>query len=339
MEVGHNFFDLDSSPAFHAAVDEWITNAHRAYSDLNAIEFVSGPGYGFAGGTTLIAEAAGNKHLVVSINPDNGLPLGNFIWEDTYSTSILKFHARLATFLSSTKWGRHTVAWIAAALIILMAAGLYPWWPPNRNWRSAFMPERGARGLRRLLDFHNLAAVCLFVPLLILVFTGVYLSYPGWIDPAVSLVSVARTPDPDALARTSGLGSCESRTTPGQAVALAQARFPSAKFVSLAIPKSQPYVVQLAPPNNVGDKGQTRVFVDRECPIVLTAIDGEIGVAAETFKALMHPLHRYLMLGHVGQAIAFLASLLLPLSFVTCLLLWLDKRKNRRRIFDNRVEL
>jgi len=107
----------------------------------------------------------------------------------------------LATFLSSTKWGRHTVAWIAAALIILMAAGLYPWWPPNRNWRSAFMPERGARGLRRLLDFHNLAAVCLFVPLLILVFTGVYLSYPGWIVPAVSLVSVARTPDPDALAR------------------------------------------------------------------------------------------------------------------------------------------
>ena len=45
-----------------------------------------------------------------------------------------------------------------------------------------------------------------------------------------------------------------------------------------------PYRVQLAPPNNLDDKGQTQVFVDRECPLILTAIDGEIRVAGEVFR-------------------------------------------------------
>jgi uncharacterized iron-regulated membrane protein len=42
-------------------------------------------------------------------------------------------------------------------------------------------------------------------------------------------------------------------------------------------------------------------------------------------------LHKNVMLGHFGSVIVFLSGLLLPLSFVTGVTLWLDKRKNRRR--------
>ena len=211
-----------------------------------------------------------------------------------------------------------------------MATGLYLWWPRNRNWYSALTLRSGARGRRRLLDLHNLFVVYLYVPLFILAVTGVYIIKPYWIDPAISLASVERKPDPEALARASKPGSCKVRTTPGQAVDLSQARFPSANFVMISVPKEreQPYEVRLAPPNNLHEKGQTLVFVDRECPTVLTAIDGEVRVAMETFQAVMHPLHENLMLGYFGSAIVFLAGLLLPLSFVTGVLLWLDKRKN-----------
>lgn len=328
MEIGQDIFPAGTSHPLHAAVDQWIANAHRTYDDLNRIQFVSGAGYGFAGGTNLIAEATDNKHWVVSINPNSGLPLRRFIWEDTYSTSILKLHSHLATFLSSTSWRRHPAGWIGVPIIIFTAIGLYLWWPRSCDWRNSFIPAHGMRGLRRLLDLHNLAAVYLLIPLFVLAFTGFDLANPSWIEPAVSLVSVARTPDPDALAKTSKPGSCESRTTPGQAVVLAQARFPSTRFVSVTIPENQPYMVQLASSNNIGDKGQTQVFVDRECPAILTVIDGEVGVAAETFKAVMHPLHYYLMLGRVGQVIAFLAGLFLPFSFVTGLLLWRNRRRN-----------
>ena len=44
----------------------------------------------------------------------------------------------------------------------------------------------------------------------------------------------------------------------------------------------------------------------------------------------MHPLHGKLMLGRFGEVIVFLTGLILPLSFVTGVLLWLNKRKGRR---------
>ena len=90
-----------------------------------------------------------------------------------------------------------------------------------------------------------------------------------------------------------------------------------------------PYDLELAPPGNIGPKGQTQLSVDRACPVILASINGEVRVAAETFRAAMDPLHSKLMLGPAGQVIVFLTGLLLPSSFVTGVLLWLNKRKGR----------
>jgi len=331
MEVGHHLFDVDGPPPHRAAVDQWIANADRSYNDVGTVDFVMGPGFGHGGGNAvnLGSKHPDGKHLIVTVNPNNGLPLGKFVWENTYSAMILRFHARLSSSLAG---GSEIVALLGVAMIISMITGLYLWWPRNGNWYAALTFKRRARSRRRLLDLHNLFVVYLYVPLFIIAVTGVYLLKPNWIDPMVSLVSVERMPDAGALARVSKAGSCRARTTPGQAVDLAQARFPSARFALISIPRQQeqPYLVRLAAPNNLHDKGQTLVYVDRECPNILTTIDGEVRVAMETFQAVMSPLHRNLMLGQSGSAIVFLTGLLLPLAFVTGLLLWLQKRKNRK---------
>jgi uncharacterized iron-regulated membrane protein len=244
-----------------------------------------GPGYSLAlqDAANLGIEAPDGRRSTITVDTSNGRPIGHFEWEDSYTFAILKLHARLTPFL--TRWGADVLAWLGVGMLVSMAAGLYLWWPRNRNWYGALTFKRGARGRRRLLDLHNVFSVYLYVPLLILAVTGVYFLKPHWIDPAFSLVSVPRKADPKTLASTSNPGSCGTRTTPGQAVSIALARFPSSKFVALVIskPDEQPYQVRLAPPNNLHEKGQTEVYVDRECPIILTAIDGEIRVASEVF--------------------------------------------------------
>jgi uncharacterized iron-regulated membrane protein len=333
MEVGRHLFDVDGPPPHRAAVDQWIANAYRSYGDVGTIDFVMGPGFGHGGGNAvnLGSKDSGGKHLIVTVNPNNGVALGKFVWEDTYTAKILRFHARLSSSLAG---GSEVVALLGVALIISMITGLYLWWPRNGNWYVALTFKRRAHSRRRLLDLHNLFVVYLYVPLFIIAVTGVYLIKPNWIDPIVSLASVERIPDPDALARASKPGSCNARTTPGQAVDLAQARFPSQKFALISIPREQeqPYLVRLAAPNNLHDKGQTQVYVDRECPIILTTIDGEVRIAMETFQAVSSPLHRNLMLGEFGSVIVFLTGPLLPLSFVTGLLLWLQKRKQKANL-------
>jgi uncharacterized iron-regulated membrane protein len=332
MQVG-NIFDVEGQPPSNADVDEWIANARRAYGDIKAVVFVVGPGFGITGGNAAVlgVDDAGNTGSLVTVNPTTGLPLGRFVQDDTYVSFITAFHAHFAAVGRWLPWGLTTLACFGIAMIVSMVTGLYLWWPRNRNWYAAFTLKRGAQGRRRLLDLHNLFAVYLYVPLLIVALTGVDLTRPDWFDPAVSLVSTARTLETAALARASPPESCEAHTTPGQAVALALARFPSSKFVFIDIPRTEdaPYTLELAPPNNIGPKGQTQLSVDRTCPVILASIDGEVRVAAETFRAAMDPLHSKLMLGALGRVIVFLTGLLLPLSFVTGVLLWLNKRKAR----------
>jgi uncharacterized iron-regulated membrane protein len=333
MELGQARFAADGPPVSSPAVDQWIANAMRSY-DLKAINYVLGPGSDLAGEKTVRmgAETANGRHVRINVDPYSGRPLASYVWEDTYTSYIYGLHGALTTSLTWRNLGRGVVAWIGLAMIVSMATGLYLWWPRNRNWRMAFTFKRGARGRRRMIDLHNILAVYLYVPLFILAFTGVYFVRSAWIDPAISLVSVSRTPDPDALARSSKPGSCPARTTPGQAVALAQARFPATKLGLLNIPSQsdEPYEVELVAADSLGMGGATKVFVERECPNILTVIDGNTTVAAEAFQTITRALHHDLMLGRLGQALVFVSGLILPVSFVTGFLLWLDKRKKHR---------
>ena len=336
MELGRSHFTVDGPPVSSPAVDQWIANVRRSYGDIDAIDYINGPGSSLSGDLTarMVAHTSSGENIRVNVDPYSGLPLGRYVWENTYTSYIYGLHGALTTSTFWRGFGRGVVAWIGLAMIVSMATGLYLWWPRNRNWRMAFTFKRGARGRRWLIDLHNIFAVYLYVPLFILAFTGVYFVRSAWIDPAISLVSVPRTPDPVALAQSSGPGSCPAKTTPGQAVAVAQARFPSTKLGLLTIPRqsAEPYEVELLSPDSFGIGGATQVFVERECPNILTVIDGKTAVVAEAFQSATRGLHHDLMLGRFGQALEFVSGLILPVSFVTGLLLWLDKRKNRRSV-------
>jgi len=332
MEVGSRAFDAAGPIPARAAVDDWIASARRSYADVTSVDFVVGPGFGYGGGNAanVFVQNANGQRSTVTVDPNTGRALGRLRFEETFAFWIIRIHTQLSSSLS---WGRDAVAWLGLVMILSMLTGLYLWWPRNHNWRAALTPKLGAAGRRRLLDLHNVFAVWLYVPLFVLVFTGVYIIKPQWLDPAIALVSVPRTPDTAALARASKPGACAAPITPGQAADLAQAKFPNSKFVLMVTPEQsqEPFRVQLAPPNNIEVKGSTIVLIDRECPVILTAIDGEWRNFSESFRSASFVLHKDLMLGRVGSAIVFLAGLLMPLSFATGVMLWLGKRRNRRR--------
>jgi uncharacterized iron-regulated membrane protein len=334
-ELGSSYYAVDGPEVLSPAIDEWIANAKQTFDDISAIDYIDGPRSNLAHDSTVRmgVQTASGEYFTVNVDPCSGRALGRYVWADTYTAYIYGLHGALTTSASWRPFGRGVVAWIGLAMIVSMATGLYLWWPRNQNWRMAFSFKRGARGRRRLIDLHNIFAVYLYVPLFVLAFTGVYFVRSTWIDPAIALVSVPRTPDAGALAQRSTPGSCPEKTTPGQAVRLAHERFPSTKLSLLTIPRpsTEPYEVWLQSPDKFGVGGSSRVFVDRECPEILTAIDGKVVVAAEAFQTVTRGLHHNLMLGRFGQAIEFLTGLVLPVSFVTGLLLWLGKRKNRAR--------
>ena len=335
MQFG-DIFDVEGPPAQVLNVDEWIANARRSYRDIEAVDFVIAPGFGSTKGNAAVlgVDVAGKKRALVTINPNSGQTLGKYLYEDAYTSLITALHAR---FLAPGGWvplAKTMLAWVGVAMITSMTTGLYLWWPRNRNWYIAFTLKRGARGRRRLLDLHNLFTVVdLYVPLLIIALTGVYFARPDWIDPAVPRLSIARKPDTAALARASKPGSCETQTTASQApgtgaraisiVEICTDDHPSERFGAVLL-------CNLRHPAISDRRGKPEVWIDHACPNILTSIDGATRTAAETFEAAMHPLHGELMLGRFGQVIVFLTGLILPLSFITGVLLWLNGRRARR---------
>ena len=143
IEVG-DIFDVAGPIPSHPDVDQWIANAHRAYGDFVLVSVV-GPGFGLGGGNAAMlgAVGAGNTHWLMTVDPNSGLPLGNYIWEDKFATFVLRLHAGLGASGSWLTRGRDTLAWLGVAMMVSMATGLYLWWPRNRNWRTAFTIKRG----------------------------------------------------------------------------------------------------------------------------------------------------------------------------------------------------
>lgn len=146
-------------------------------------------------------------------------------------------------------------------MLVSLVTGLYLWWPRNRNWRVAFTLKRGARGRRRLLDLHNLFAVYLSVPLLIIALTGLYLSSrnglsrrSGFCPRRGRLTPMRWLKLPDrgvqrADITGAGGGSCEGAVSPGK-ICLDD----HSERARAAVSHSASAPVRLKPPNSGADR-------------------------------------------------------------------------------------
>ena len=120
-----------------------------------------------------------------------------------------------------------------------------------------------------MLDLHNLLSVYLYVPLLIIALTGIYFSKPEWIDPVLSVVSIARQPGSSRACQ--GLQAWflrVARTTPTQAVALARALLSISEIrlgcLSLKMGRCRTMASTSALPDNIGlEKGRPRYGLQR----------------------------------------------------------------------------
>lgn len=319
-------------------IDRWIANTRARHPELAGIEYVLAPdaapvpsavpllvGHVHAQGPE--GEEVYEGHQVVGIDPVRGEPLGTFLFEDTWTGLLMSFHAGL---LAGTV-GDQLVVWSSLlALTVSVGSGLYLWWPRSGGWRLALTLKKGARGRRRLLDLHNVGAVWLLAPLVLLLATGLLILRPQWFYPALQAASEIREPDFEALAAEKR-PDC-GRLGPEAALALALRDYPGWRLRMMSIPEERnvPYYVGLMREGGDAKVMATELWIDRACPTVLFARRGDALTAAETLLSWNLRLHADLGLGLIGKALVFLAGLLLPALWVTGLLLWVGRRRAKR---------
>lgn len=185
-EVGAALVELQATavppPPAAAWADEaaWRDSARRAYPQLRRIAGAQGPNQGFlpSDNAMVFGAVEGRRGMGIAVlDPFTAEPRGFFHFDDLWLARIVALHRSL--LLPPSLGGPVGAAFGALALLSLLS-GLWLWWPRGGRWRQALRWRAASHGVRRLRNWHEVIAVWLSLPLLVLTVTGIWLSVPGW---------------------------------------------------------------------------------------------------------------------------------------------------------------
>lgn len=261
---------------------------------------------------------------MVFVDPYSGVVTGQRVWGENLMGIVYRLHY---TLLGGDA-GAVVVGIGGILLMVSVVSGVWLWWPLWMNsWRAAFVVRRGRRFL---YDLHKVVGLTSSALLIVVSFTGVYMTFPEWIKPAVLLFS-EETKHIEGL--TSAPGEVERLITAEDAIAIAQRLFPSAKFDHFHPPQTQDgvYEIGLRQPGEVQTSfGATQVYVDCFTGSVLAIRDPKTLTAADHFFAWQFPLHNGEAFGLPGRLAVFASGFTPALLYVTGVLLWWRRRSSKR---------
>lgn len=148
----------------------WATVRHaRPYDTLVSLKFESDP----TKALNFETRSPGGERIHTFINQYRG----TILYQDNYDHRALQWIYDLHADLLGGRTGRTINAWLAILIGIVSTAGLLLWWRGRKYWRLGFQYNLQSSWKRQSWDLHSLGGFLFFLPLLVMVLTGVYYSY------------------------------------------------------------------------------------------------------------------------------------------------------------------
>jgi uncharacterized iron-regulated membrane protein len=238
-------------------------------------------------------------------------------------------------FQSVTEWhrwlgrkgpGRESGAMITGfanlAFLLLVVTGAFLWWP--RNWskralRNVMLFRRGLRSKARDFNWHHVVGFWGYVPLFIVVLSGVVISY-GWAgDLVYRMVGESppgATPRPASAAapsaNTPATSSANARIADYESmVREAQAQTPGWRTITLQIPAAASHTVTVSADRGNGGQPQkrTQLKFDRATGSLSESIGFSDSSRGRRLRTILRFAHTGEIAGLAGQTLAGVVSL------------------------------
>jgi uncharacterized iron-regulated membrane protein len=261
------------------------------------------------------------RDAVVYLDPSSAVVLGEGSMPvRRFFRQVEDWHRWLAAGVESRATARGITGACNLIFLGLLLSGAYLWLPRTRQQlRSAIWFRRGVRGKARDWNWHTAIGVWCLLPLLIVVASGVVMSYP-WANNLVYRVTGNEPPKPGA-GRGGGRGpadrgdTAQSRDIPLAGIDAAwnraEAQVPGWKSIALRIPANAgaPLVFSI----DQGDGGRpdlrSQLTLRRRDAAVLQWEPFSANNAGRRLRSWIRFSHTGESAGLAGQTIAALASL------------------------------
>ena len=202
--------------------------------------------------------------------------------------------------------------------LFIVLSGIYLWWPRHwtrRTLRSVSLFRRGLRSKARDFNWHNVIGLWSWAPLVVVVGSGVVISYP-WASNLVYRAVGEAPPAPRPAAAPAPSGVPDDAPTPrleglDPLVARAMARVPEWRSITLTLSTKADAPATFAIDAGMGGQPQKRAELQLD-----RATGGEVrwqpfsaGTPGRRLRTILRFAHTGEVLGVVGQTIAGVVSL------------------------------
>lgn len=303
-------------------------------------------------------EVALGRDVTLFVNGYTGAVLGDGSERTrAFFRTVMDWHRWLGLNEDLRPQGRAVTGAANLLFLFIVLAGVYLWWPRNltrRAFRNVLVFRSGLRGKARDFNWHNVIGIWSMVPLIIVIASGVVISYAvasaavgrlvGWDAPPAVMA-----PSPTARAPESVRSSSADRQ-PGQPAAIAptdtmvshafllaraRAQMPEWRWVTMRLPARDGRAVFTL---DGGYPGQPQ----KRAQVTLSTATGDVvswnpfssQAPAQRARSILRYAHTGEVLGLAGQTVAGIvsaAAIVLVWTGVALALRRLSAWRRRRR--------
>lgn len=300
---------------------------------INSITMMQAPD---ASSIVNIKKEGERKGLDLMINPYTGDTL-----PQVQGKEVFQFILRLHRNLTLGPVGTQITGACALMLIYFVLSGIYLRWPKKHTLKQWVFIKPKLKGRNFIWDLHAVVGTWVIVFYLLFAVTGLYWSYDWWRDGMFKVMGVDR---PQPMQMMQGKGSHDgehqhkiSNDDVTQALyktwnGFSQSYPNGFSSLTLTIPKKNNNQVDLTfvDPSPQHERARNTATYDYATNKIDALKKYEDKKLNEKIMTSMLPVHRGSFFGPIWQFIAMLASLAMPLFFVTGILLYLKRRKQKK---------
>ncbi|MCG7372539.1 sulfite reductase flavoprotein subunit alpha [Pseudomonas luteola] len=306
--------------------------------------------------TGLWADLVLNSNVRVFFEPPPGERRGPMRFVDAYTGEVLSepigadffgLMLRLHRFLAVGETGKAIVGACTLMLVFFCLSGLYLRWPKQvASWRAWLTLDWARKGRSFNWDLHAVAGTWCLMLYLLAALTGLFWSYEWYRNGLIRLLD-----DAPAEQRGERKGGRPERPQPNGVppiinhealwASVQQAAGPTLEGYTLRLPSAagQPATVFYRLQNADHLRALNKLDLDPQTGAVRSHeryADKSIG---GQLLGSIYALHTGEYFGLPGRLLMFLASLAMPLFFITGWLLYLDRRRKKKGIRQARREV
>jgi uncharacterized iron-regulated membrane protein len=218
--------------------------------------------------------------------------------------------------------------------IILLAScisGLVIWWPRGKNWKASLLIKQASMKIRLAVDIHRTFGIYSFVLLVVITFSGVFLSLPQYIHPVIDFVS---PPIAAKLDLPQPLAQYKTELTADQVIGIAKQQYPNDFISCIWLPTrigddGDLWRVSLKQLGLIGLAGAPKdLWISGQDGSITKAIAYSANSLGAKFIAWQLVLHNGTILGLAGRILVFITGLVPLFLYVTGLIWWWRKRRS-----------